>query len=59
MEDRYDLIRARQGIAPSTPDEDITSDVWGLPESERPVPIVLFVDEIAELFPVATRWSLT
>ncbi|AKH83361.1 conjugal transfer protein TraS [Streptomyces sp. CNQ-509] len=55
MEDRYDLIRARQGIAPSTPDEDITSDVWGLPESERPVPIVLFVDEIAELFLVATR----
>ncbi len=54
MEDRYDLIRARQGIAPSTPDEDITSDVWGLPESERPVPIVLFVDEIAELFLVAT-----
>ncbi|OEV32161.1 conjugal transfer protein TraS, partial [Streptomyces nanshensis] len=55
MEDRYDLIRARQGIAPSTPDEEITSDVWGLPESERPVPIVLFVDEVAELFLVASR----
>ncbi|MFF6828084.1 FtsK/SpoIIIE domain-containing protein [Streptomyces longwoodensis] len=55
MEDRYDLIKARQGIAPSTPDEEITSDIWGLPESERPVPVVLFVDEVAELFLTATR----
>ncbi|MFD4876037.1 FtsK/SpoIIIE domain-containing protein [Streptomyces sp. NPDC058420] len=55
MEDRYDLIKSRQGIAPNTPDEEITSDIWGLPESERPVPIVLFVDEVAELFLVATR----
>ncbi|GGS74867.1 hypothetical protein GCM10010270_53270 [Streptomyces violaceus] len=55
MEDRYDLIKARQGIAPSTPDEEITSDIWGLPEDERPAPIVLFVDEVAELFLVATR----
>ncbi|WP_034088217.1 FtsK/SpoIIIE domain-containing protein [Streptacidiphilus albus] len=55
MEDRYDLIKARQGIAASTPDEEITSDIWGLPEAERPVPVVLFVDEVAELFMVATR----
>ncbi|MDK1476990.1 FtsK/SpoIIIE domain-containing protein [Streptomyces sp. 549] len=55
MENRYDLIKQRQGIAPSTPDEDITSDIWGLPESQRPVPIVLFVDEVAELFLTATR----
>ncbi len=55
MEERYDLIKARQGIARSTPDEEITSDVWGLPEAERPVPVVLFVDEVAELFMVATR----
>ncbi|WP_431986219.1 FtsK/SpoIIIE domain-containing protein [Streptomyces griseoflavus] len=55
MEDRYDLIKARQGIAPSTPDEEITSDIWGLPEDERPVPVVLFVDEVAELFLVATK----
>lgn len=55
MEDRYDLIKARQGIAPGTPDELITSDIWGLPEGERPSPIVLFVDEVAELFLVATR----
>lgn len=55
MEDRYDLIKARQGIAPGTPDELITSDIWGLPEDERPAPIVLFIDEVAELFLVATR----
>ncbi|KOG31642.1 FtsK/SpoIIIE domain-containing protein [Streptomyces resistomycificus] len=55
MEDRYDLIKARQGIAPTTPDEEITSDIWGLPEDERPVPVVLFVDEVAELFLVATK----
>ncbi|MFF7965759.1 FtsK/SpoIIIE domain-containing protein [Streptomyces sp. NPDC007903] len=55
MEERYDLIKARQDIAPGTPDEEITSDIWGLPESERPVPIVLFVDEVAELFLVATK----
>ena len=55
MERRYDLIKARQGIASGTPDEDITSDVWGLPESERPTPLVLVVDEVAELFLVATK----
>ncbi|MEU5492363.1 FtsK/SpoIIIE domain-containing protein [Streptomyces griseofuscus] len=55
MEDRYDLIKARQGIAPGTPDEEITSDIWGLPPHQRPLPIVLFVDEVAELFLVATK----
>ncbi|MFE5895304.1 FtsK/SpoIIIE domain-containing protein [Streptomyces sp. NPDC056462] len=55
MEDRYDLIKARQGVAPGTPAEEITSDIWGLPEHDRPAPIVLFVDEVAELFLVATK----
>ncbi|GLF95981.1 FtsK/SpoIIIE domain-containing protein [Streptomyces yaizuensis] len=55
MEDRYDVIKARQGISSSTPDEEITSDIWGLPDHERPVPVVLFVDEVAELFLVATK----
>ncbi|MYU51179.1 MULTISPECIES: FtsK/SpoIIIE domain-containing protein [Streptomyces] len=54
MEDRYDLIKARQGIAPGTPDEEIASDIWGLPESERPVPVVIVVDEVAELGKGAT-----
>ncbi|MDT0571868.1 FtsK/SpoIIIE domain-containing protein [Streptomyces sp. DSM 3412] len=55
MEDRYDLIKARQGIGPGTRDELITSDIWGLPDDERPAPVVLFIDEVAELFLVATR----
>ncbi|MEU6319232.1 FtsK/SpoIIIE domain-containing protein [Streptomyces sp. NPDC047009] len=55
MEDRYDLIKTRQDIAPGTRDEEITSDIWGLPEHERPVPVVLFVDEVAELFLIATK----
>ncbi|MER7923881.1 FtsK/SpoIIIE domain-containing protein [Streptomyces sp. NPDC096057] len=55
MEDRYDLIKARQGIALGTPEELITSDIWGLPERERPAPIVLFIDEVAELFLIATK----
>ena len=55
MEDRYDLIKARQGITPGTPNEEITSDVWGLPDEMRPVPIVLVVDEVAELFLTTTK----
>ncbi|MEU8850638.1 FtsK/SpoIIIE domain-containing protein [Streptomyces sp. NPDC048564] len=55
MEDRYDLIKARQGITADTLDEEITSDIWGLSENQRPVPVVLFVDEVAELFLTATR----
>ncbi|MFD4605536.1 FtsK/SpoIIIE domain-containing protein [Streptomyces sp. NPDC058464] len=30
-------------------------NVWGLPDKDRPVPIVVIVDEIAELFLVASR----
>ncbi|GAA2056426.1 FtsK/SpoIIIE domain-containing protein [Streptomyces cheonanensis] len=55
MDRRYDLIRARQNIPVGTPDQAITSDLWGLPEEERPVPVVVFVDEVAELFLAATR----
>ncbi|WP_326597343.1 FtsK/SpoIIIE domain-containing protein [Streptomyces sp. NBC_01803] len=55
MEERYDLIRARQNIPPEVADGEITSDVWGLPEDERPVPVVVFIDEVAELFLTATR----
>ncbi|MFE7130049.1 FtsK/SpoIIIE domain-containing protein [Streptomyces sp. NPDC057638] len=55
MEERYDLIRARQGIPATARDEEITSDIWGLPEYGRPVPIVVLVDEVAELFLIATR----
>ncbi|MER6680742.1 FtsK/SpoIIIE domain-containing protein [Streptomyces olivaceoviridis] len=30
-------------------------NIWGLPDKERPVPVVVIVDEIAELFLVASR----
>ncbi|MFD9717941.1 FtsK/SpoIIIE domain-containing protein [Streptomyces sp. NPDC059076] len=55
MEDRYDLIKARQGANSGSTGECAASDIWGLAEHERPVPIVLFVDEVAELFLTATK----
>ncbi|GHC52389.1 conjugal transfer protein TraS [Streptomyces cinnamoneus] len=54
MTDRYELIRAAQRLGSDTPLEEITSDIWGLPEALRPIPLVLIVDEVAELFLVAT-----
>ncbi|MHA6762101.1 FtsK/SpoIIIE domain-containing protein [Streptacidiphilus sp. PAMC 29251] len=50
MEARFDLIRSYMGIPSSVPGSDITADIWGLPAKIRPVPIVVIVDEIAELF---------
>ncbi|MFE1908598.1 FtsK/SpoIIIE domain-containing protein [Streptomyces gardneri] len=44
MEARFDLL-SKHGA----------SDVWDLPEDVRPVPVVLLVDEVAELFLVATK----
>lgn len=55
MEERFDLLCLHQGITPGTPLEDITSDVWGLPKKLRPVPIVVLIDEIAELFLITSR----
>ncbi|MFF7715743.1 FtsK/SpoIIIE domain-containing protein [Streptomyces sp. NPDC007988] len=49
MTERYELIRSVQRLGPG-PVETITSDIWGLPEDMRPVPVVVFVDEVAELF---------
>ncbi|MFD0062829.1 FtsK/SpoIIIE domain-containing protein [Streptomyces sp. NPDC056690] len=49
MEDVYQLIRAHQRITADTPDAEIASDIWDLPEDLRPVPIVVLVDEVAEL----------
>ncbi|MER6915239.1 FtsK/SpoIIIE domain-containing protein [Streptomyces sp. NPDC000594] len=39
MEDRFDLLSLHQ-----------VSDLWELPDDARPVPIVILVDEVAELF---------
>ncbi|MGW3916086.1 FtsK/SpoIIIE domain-containing protein [Streptomyces sp. NPDC005070] len=44
MESRFDLL-SLHGV----------SDLWELPEDVRPVPIVLLVDEIAELFLISSK----
>ncbi|MFE3553623.1 FtsK/SpoIIIE domain-containing protein [Streptomyces sp. NPDC059193] len=44
MESRFDLL-SEYGAA----------DLWALPDEVRPVPIVLLVDEVAELFLVAVK----
>ncbi|MFD8611013.1 FtsK/SpoIIIE domain-containing protein [Streptomyces sp. NPDC059631] len=44
MEDRFDLL-SLHGV----------SDVWELPEKLRPVPVVVLVDEVAELFLISSR----
>ncbi|MFB7363618.1 FtsK/SpoIIIE domain-containing protein [Streptomyces hydrogenans] len=44
MEDRFDLL-SFAGVA----------DIWALPEVARPVPVVVLVDEVAELFLVAGK----
>ncbi|MFF7530778.1 FtsK/SpoIIIE domain-containing protein [Streptomyces bobili] len=51
MEARFRLI----GLASVGPDTVLTSDVWGLPDKVRPVPVVVVVDEVAELFLAASR----
>ncbi|MFJ4645816.1 FtsK/SpoIIIE domain-containing protein [Streptomyces bobili] len=44
MEDRFDLL-SRHGA----------SDLWELPDEVRPAPVVVLVDEIAELFLISSR----
>ncbi|MFC9744591.1 FtsK/SpoIIIE domain-containing protein [Streptomyces niveus] len=44
MEERFTLLADHQ-----------VSDVWELPEKARPVPLVVLVDEVAELFLVSAR----
>ncbi|MGY5100614.1 FtsK/SpoIIIE domain-containing protein [Streptomyces sp. 900105245] len=52
MEARFRLI----GLSGSaSPDAVLTSDVWGLPDDVRPVPVVVVVDEVAELFLAASK----
>ncbi|QPP07576.1 plasmid transfer protein [Streptomyces bathyalis] len=55
MEGIYQVIRREQRISADIPDAEITADIWGLPEKIRPVPVVLTIDEVAELALVATR----
>ncbi|MEU1598255.1 FtsK/SpoIIIE domain-containing protein [Streptomyces sp. NPDC005708] len=44
MEDRFDLL-SRHGV----------SDLWELPDEIRPMPVVVLVDEVAELFLISSR----
>ncbi|MEU4490847.1 FtsK/SpoIIIE domain-containing protein [Streptomyces purpurascens] len=44
MEDRFDLLK-RHGV----------SDLWELPAAIRPVPVVVLVDEVAELFLISSK----
>ncbi|GAA0580565.1 FtsK/SpoIIIE domain-containing protein [Streptomyces crystallinus] len=55
MQDVYQLIRAEQQITADVPDAEIAADIWDLPEDLRPVPIVVLVDEVAELALFATK----
>jgi S-DNA-T family DNA segregation ATPase FtsK/SpoIIIE len=49
MERNYQLIRAQQRIAADVPAAEIAADIWDLPTDLRPVPVVVLVDEVAEL----------
>jgi S-DNA-T family DNA segregation ATPase FtsK/SpoIIIE len=49
MDAIYRVIRREQRISADTPDGEITANIWGLPEKLRPVPVVVTIDEIAEL----------
>ncbi|KOU54918.1 plasmid transfer protein [Streptomyces sp. MMG1533] len=55
MEGVYQLIRANQRITVDVPDAEIAADIWDLPEDLRPVPVVVLVDEVAELALFATK----
>ncbi|MGF1339545.1 FtsK/SpoIIIE domain-containing protein [Streptomyces flavovirens] len=55
MEDVYQLIRAEQRITVNVPDAEIAADIWDLPDHLRPVPVVVLVDEVAELALFATK----
>ncbi|MFF3949691.1 FtsK/SpoIIIE domain-containing protein, partial [Streptomyces sp. NPDC001902] len=55
MEAVYQLIRAEQRITADVPDAEIAADIWDLPDHLRPVPVVVLVDEVAELALFATK----
>ncbi|MFD3457263.1 FtsK/SpoIIIE domain-containing protein [Streptomyces sp. NPDC058691] len=55
METVYQLIRAEQRITTDVPDAEIAADIWDLPDHLRPIPIVVLVDEVAELALFTTK----
>ncbi|PNG20296.1 FtsK/SpoIIIE domain-containing protein [Streptomyces cahuitamycinicus] len=55
MEEVYLLIRAEQRVSVAVPDAEIAADIWDLPDDIRPVPVVVLVDEVAELALFASK----
>ncbi|MGW5434831.1 FtsK/SpoIIIE domain-containing protein [Streptomyces sp. NPDC004059] len=55
MGEIYQLIRAEQRITADVPDAEIAADIWNLPDDIRPTPVVVLVDEVAELALFATK----
>ncbi|MYZ07884.1 plasmid transfer protein [Streptomyces sp. SID2999] len=55
MEGVYQLIRSQQRITSDVPDAEIAADIWDLPDDLRPVPVVILVDEVAELALYASK----
>ncbi|WP_151771242.1 FtsK/SpoIIIE domain-containing protein [Streptomyces abyssomicinicus] len=55
MEAVYQVIRAEQRVAASVPDAEIAADIWDLPADRRPTPVVVLVDEVAELALFASK----
>lgn len=55
MEAVYQLIRAEQRITADVPDAEIAADIWDLPDHLRPTPVVVLVDEVAELALFTTK----
>ncbi|MDT9693335.1 FtsK/SpoIIIE domain-containing protein [Streptomyces sp. P9(2023)] len=55
MTDVYQVIRREQRLSADIPDVEITADIWDLPDHLCPTPIVLVVDEVAELALFATK----
>lgn len=55
MEGVYQLIRTEQRITADVADAEIAADIWDLPEDLRPTPIVVLVDEVAELALFASK----
>ncbi|MFF1338122.1 FtsK/SpoIIIE domain-containing protein [Streptomyces sp. NPDC058290] len=51
----YQVIRTEQCISVGLPDAEITADIWDLPAHLRPVPVVVIVDEVAELALAANK----
>ncbi|MFJ7293974.1 FtsK/SpoIIIE domain-containing protein [Streptomyces collinus] len=55
MEEVYQLIRAEQRISVAVSDAEIAADIWDLRVDIRPVPVVVLVDEVAELALFASK----